>query len=432
MGLSIDGEKWRVLTKRDFFLLTFGRVGSTLGSNMFTIALMWWMLENRGAGSAGIVTALTLAGTVVLRPLGGVVVDRIDRRRSLVGADAFGAVFVGVLAVGAALGSLGFGYFVAAIAATSLTSAVVTPATRSLISEVLTEEEFTAGNSALSSLSNIASLVGPGLAGALLAVFSYELVFALNAASFGLAAIAELLMRTTSTEAVTEENDTSFLSDLREGFEYVVGDSRIRRITVAATAVNFFGTPMLLIGPALIERNGYSAFYAGLTETLFAVGAILAGIALMIVAETDSVDVWETELFGGLALVGGVFAVGAAVVFVAPGVILPVVLAVVLLVSIGAGVADIKSDSIVQASAPEAQMGRVFGLMKTAGNVAMPVSIAATGFVLEIAGAVEIFLVLSAGVVFTVVAVGYKQVYALVTRNAITSDGEIVSREAAD
>jgi DHA3 family macrolide efflux protein-like MFS transporter len=432
MGASIDKEKWQVLLKRDFFLLTFGRVGSALGSKVFAIGLMWWMLENRGAGSAGVVTALTLIGAIVLRPLGGVFVDRVDRRWSLVSADTFGAVFVAVLAVGAMVGSLGFGHFVLAIVATSLSSAIITPATRSLIGEVLTEEELTAGNSVMSSLTNIASLAGPALAGALLAVFSYELVFALNAASFGVAAVAELFMRTTSSEAVTDDDDSSVVGDLREGFEYIAGDRRIRRIMVAAVSINFFATPLLLIGPALIERNGYSAFYAGLTETLFAVGAIIAGITLVVLAESGSVDVWETELFGGLAFVGVIFFAGAGAVFFFPELILPIVLATVFLISVGSGIADIKADSIVQASAPDEQMGRVFGTMKTAGNVAMPLSIAVTGFVVELVGAVDIFLILAAGVVLTVVVVGHRQVYALLTRNAISPDGEVISRETAD
>lgn len=432
MQLSIDRDKWRVLLKRDFFLLTFGRVGSTLGSKVFTIALMWWMLEKNGAASAGLVTALTLVGAIVLRPLGGVFVDRIDRRRSLVVADAFGAVFVGILAVAAVFGSLGYAHFVVAIVATSLTGAIIAPATRSLISEVLDDDELTAGNSVINSLGNVASLAGPGVAGALLAVLSYEVVFVLNAASFGLAAVAELFIGTTSSESVTEDNDDGVLTDLREGFEYISGDRRIRRMVVAAAAVNFFTTPLLLIGPALIEQNGYSAFYAGVTQSLFAGGAVVAGVVLVVVAESDSVDVWETELFGGLAFVGGVFLFGAVAVSLRPALLLPAVLGVVLLVSVGSGIADIKSTSIVQASAPDEQMGRTFSVLKTIGNVAMPVSIALSGFIVESGQAESIFLVLAAGVSLTILAVGHKQLYAFVTRKAVSSSGEIISREAAE
>jgi DHA3 family macrolide efflux protein-like MFS transporter len=429
---SIDREKWEVLRQRDFFLLTFGRVGSALGSKVFGISIMWWMLETRGPGSAGIVTALTLTGAIILRPLGGVLVDRIDRRRSLVSADSFGALFVGILAVAAALGTLQFWHFVVAIVGTSLTSAIVSPATRSLIPKILDEEDLTAGNSALSSLTNVSSLAGPAVAGALLAVFSYELVFLLNAASYGFAAIAEFLIRTTSSESVTESDDDRFLTDLREGFEYVWESKRIRRIAITAVAINAFATPLLLVGPTLIERNGYSAFYAGLTETLFAVGTLVAGLALLTIEDSDSPDVWETEVFGGLAFAGFIAFIAAIAVVAAPEALLPILLGTVFLISLGGGVADIKNDAVVQATADEEKMGRVFGTMRTFGNAAMPLSLTATGFLLEAVDAAEIFFVLAAGISLTVVVFGRRQVYALLTGSAITADGSIVERESAE
>ena len=423
--ISLDDEKWAVLKRRNFALLAAGRAGSGLGSSIFGIATMWWLLENLGPSSAGIISGLTVVGIVILRPVGGVFVDRVDRRRSLVAADTFGAVFVGILAAATVLGTLRFEYFVLAVAGTSLSGAIISPATRSLIPEILDEDEYTAANSVMSTISNVSSLGGPAFAGVLLALFSYELVFALNAASYVIAAVAEFFITTTSDERVTDDDDDPFVTELREGLDSVLENGRIRRIAFSATLLNFFASPVLLVGPALIERNGYSAFYAGLTESLFAIGTIVAGLALMVLPERDSPAVWETEAFGAMALTGAIFGAAGLGVLLFPDALLPILLGTVLLSSFTSGIDDIKGDSIIQASAPEDKIGRVFSIMRTFGNVAMPLSMAATGFALEHFDAVGIFAVLASGTLATVVYFGHKPVFALLTGQVVDDDGNV-------
>jgi MFS family permease len=431
MNLPID-EKWQVLTKRDFFLLTVGRVSSGIGSSVFGISIMWWMLDNFGAGSAGVISALSVAGMIILRPLGGVFVDRIDRRRGLIAADGFGAVFVGILAGAALIGTLEFWHFILSIIGTSFSSAIISPATRSLIPEILNEDELTAGNSVLSSLTNVASLTGPALAGTMLALFSYELVFTLNAASYGIAMAVELFITTTSVESVTSDDNDGFLTELKEGIKYLFDRPRVKRIAIASTLINFFASPILLVAPALIEQNGYSAFYAGLTETLFAVGTIIAGFALVVIPERDTPAAWETEMFGAMSITGLVFAGAAVAIAFFPDVILYIVLVTVFLIGISGGIEGIKSDSIVQASVDDDKLGRIFGLMRTFGNIAMPLSMAVTGFVIEYFSGEILFTILSSGVVLTVFAVGSKPVYALLTGNVIDTDGSVIDASRAD
>lgn len=427
----IDSSKWRVLLVRNFALLVAGRTGSGIGSSIFGIAALWWVLEHYGAAAAGMMSGATLVGTIVFRPLAGVVVDRVDRRRSLVLADICGAVVLSILVVSTLAGTLGIAHFVVAVVGTSITGAIVTPATRSLVPEILSDDQLTPGNSVLSSLSNVSSLAGPAAAGALLAVFSYETVFAINAVSYGVAAVAELLMSTTSDAAVTDDQD-EFLTELREAFAYFGEQQRLKRMALAAASINFFGSPILLLGPALIEQYGYSAFYAGVTHTLFAVGALVAAGLLVFLDTSDSADVWEVEVFGGLSFVAVVFGVGGTAVLLSPETTLVVVLGTVLFVSIAASASDIRLDSIVQASVPEERQGRAFGLLKTIGNVTLPVSMSAAGFAIELVGARWVFVLMSLGVIASVALVGSTQVYALLTGNAVTADGRVISRDAAE
>lgn len=428
MNIPVDDD-WEILKERNFALLATGRAGSGLGSSMFGIATTWWLLDNLGPSSAGLISGLTIVGIVLLRPIGGVFVDRVDRRKSLIAADVFGVVFIGVLAGAAAIGNLQFWHFVLAVAGTALSSAIISPATRSLIPEILDDDELTAANSVMSTLSNVSSLTGPALAGMLLAFFSYELVFALNAASFGIAVLAEIFITTTSSESVTESDDESFFVELREGIEYVVEHRRIRRIAFSAAFLNFFASPVLLVGPALIERNGYSAFYAGLTETLFAIGTMIAGVALVFLPERDSPAVWETQAFGAMGLTGVTFAAGAVAAALFPEFLLPIILGTVFISSFTSGIDDIKADSIIQASASDDKLGRVFGIMRTFGNIAMPLSLAATGFALEYFDAVGIFAVLATGTVLTTVVFGYKPVFALLTGRVVDSNGTVTKLE---
>lgn len=430
MGLSsrVDTEKWRVIKNRDFLFLIVGRTGSGFGGRLMTIPVLWWALDEFGAGIAGLVMVGELVATVLTKPAGGVIVDRIDKRRAMVFADLFGGVATAVIAGLVFLSQLNVWLVVALFVTTSLASAIVSPATRGLIQTVLDEEEFTAGNSVYSTLMNVVALAAPAVSGVLVAFFPYWVVFAINAASFLLAAGVEVFIQSeTETIDRDEDDDQSFVADARAGIDYLTSNPRLRRMIVAGLSINFFFNPLLFIGPALVKANGYGATFAGVVESIIAGGSLLGGAALLVLPEGETANAWETELFVTYAGVGAVFLLGSVFVGLTTALFLPVLYFVLFFSSVGGAVADVKNDAIVQSDADQEKIGRVFSMMRTVNNVATAAALAAAGIAVELFSASAVFFVLAAGVILTVVVLGRRHVYAYATGSVVTEDGRIVA-----
>ena len=155
---------------RDFRLLWSGMCVSLLGDGVFLVAIAWQAYELSNAP-----TALSLVGiamtvpTIVFLLIGGVVSDRIDRRKVMLAADLGRGLLVGVLAVLSLTGALELWHMVALVAGYGAAAAFFGPAFDAITPEVLPEEELAQAN-ALDQLVRPAMLrlAGPAVGGLLI------------------------------------------------------------------------------------------------------------------------------------------------------------------------------------------------------------------------------------------------------------------------
>jgi DHA3 family tetracycline resistance protein-like MFS transporter len=159
----------RVLRRRDFRLLFSGQVVSAIGDQIFPVAVTVQVLDNGGSlTDLGIVLAARFASLVLFALLGGVWADRLPRVRVLIGADL--TRLVAVLGLAAVVsGRTGIGVLAPLVFLVGAGEAFFRPAYGALLPEVLPPEELAAGNALSGSTFHFASIVGPGLAGVLVA-----------------------------------------------------------------------------------------------------------------------------------------------------------------------------------------------------------------------------------------------------------------------
>ena len=232
------------LRHRDFRVLWAGMAVSLLGDGIFLIAVAWesYSLWNTPAAMSVVGIGMTVP-TVVFLLVGGVLSDRHDRRRLMIGADVLRALAVGCIAVLVFAEALRLWELVALVALYGAGTAFFTPAFEAIVPELLPTQDLPAANSLDQFVRPIAlRLAGPLLGGALVAAGA-GVAFAVDAASFGVSAVAVLVMR--SAHPLGTEVRASHLGAVREGLDFIR-----RRVWLWGTLVAAAAAYLVFLGPS--------------------------------------------------------------------------------------------------------------------------------------------------------------------------------------
>ena len=267
---------------RDFRLLWGGMCVSLLGDGVFLVAIAWQAYELSNAP-----TALSLVGIAMTVPtiafllIGGVVSDRIDRRKVMLAADLGRGLLVGVLAVLSLTGALELWHMVALVAGYGAAAAFFGPAFDAITPEVLPAEELAQAN-ALDQLVRPAALrlAGPAVGGLLIEAVGVGAAFALDAASFAVSAAAVLAMKRRPRAPSAER--VSVAGDIRVGFAYIRGHVWLwATFASAAIAYLLFMGPVEVLLPFLVKNDlDGSAADLGLIFAAGGIGSVLCAVVL--------------------------------------------------------------------------------------------------------------------------------------------------------
>jgi MFS family permease len=277
-GLDRPGGFSRVrmltpLRHRDFRLLWSGMCVSLMGDGIFLVAMAWqvYALSNAPTALALVGIAMTVP-TIMFLLLGGVVSDRLDRRRVMLAADVTRGIAVGLIAVLSLTGALELWHVVALVAVYGAGAAFFGPAFDAIVPDVLPASELAQANSLDQFVRPVAlRLAGPALGGLLIDAVGIGAAFAFDAASFAFSAVALLAMATRAPRRAAEP--ASVGADIRSGFAYVRRHVWLwATFASAAVAYLLFMGPAEVLLPYLVKNEmGGSASDLGL---VFAAGGI--------------------------------------------------------------------------------------------------------------------------------------------------------------
>jgi MFS family permease len=260
------------LRHRDFRVLWAGMAVSLLGDGIFLIAVAWetYTLWNAPAALSVVGIGMTVP-TVLFLLVGGVLSDRHDRRRLMVGADVLRAAVVAILAALVFAEALRLWELVALVALYGVGTAFFTPAFEAIVPDLLPAQDLAAANSLDQFVRPIAlRLAGPLLGGWLVAAGA-GLAFTVDAISFCVSAVAVLAMR--STRRAPAEGPVSHLGAIREGLGFIR-----RRVWLWGTLVAAAATYLVFLGPSevllpFLVKNELHAS-AGTLGLVFAAGGV--------------------------------------------------------------------------------------------------------------------------------------------------------------
>jgi MFS family permease len=268
------------LRHRDFRLLWAGMTISLLGDGIFLVAVAWeaYVLWNAPAALSIVGIGMTVPTIAFLLP-GGVVTDRLDRRRVMLAADAVRAAAVAGLAALALAGVLRFWELVALVAVYGIGTAFFTPAFDAVVPDLLPARDLPAANSLDQFVRPVAlRLAGPALGGWLVGVATGT-AFVVDAVSFAASGAAVLAMRPPRARAEAPE---PAWAALKAGLRFVR-----RRVWLwgtllsAALAYLAFLGPTEVLLPYVVKNDLHaSARSLGLVFAAGGVGAVGAALAM--------------------------------------------------------------------------------------------------------------------------------------------------------
>jgi MFS family permease len=245
---------WRALRHRNFRLFFGGQSISVIGTWMTRVATSW--LVYRLTGSALLLGTVGFAGqipTFLLAPFAGVIVDRIDRRKVLVWTQALAMLQSLALAWLTLSNRITIAEVLALSAFQGVINAFDMPARQSFMVQMIEDRGDLSNAIAInSSMVNMARLVGPSLAGLLIALKNEGWCFLVDGISYIAVIISLLMMRVPRGEGVRAR--TSMVSQLKEGWTYVAGFVPIRSILLLFALLSLMGWPFMVLMPIFAAK----------------------------------------------------------------------------------------------------------------------------------------------------------------------------------
>ncbi len=264
---------WRALRHRNFRLYFGGQGISVIGTWMTRVATSW--LVYRLTKSPVLLGTVSFAGqipTFLLAPFAGVAVDRIDRRTLLVWTQTLAMLQSFALAVLTLSHRINIAEVLALSALQGLINAFDMPGRQSFMIKMVEDKADLSNAIAInSSMVNVARLIGPSLAGVVIAVSNEGWCFTVDGISY-IAVIASLLMMRVPRDT-RELARASTISQLREGWAYVTHFAPIRDILMLFALVSLMGWPFMVLMPIFAVQ----VLHGGPNTLGFLMGAVGVG-----------------------------------------------------------------------------------------------------------------------------------------------------------
>lgn len=339
-----------VLRNKDFDLYWTGVVLSQVGSRGTIAANLYQVYTLSGSlATTGLVGAAQAVALVVLSPLGGVYADRLDRRRLLQWSQGLALVVSGLLAALSLAGHITTWQVLASVVLTTAAATFDQPARQALIPALVPEQQLAQAFALINPSRELAVLLGPALAGVLIAVDGPGLMYLVDALTYAVLVVDLGLIRVAHLPGAPRHE--SIRRQIGEGFSFV----RHRRIVWMMMSLDLSATlfsSYRVVLPALaVNRLHIGAAGYGLLSSTPSLGALLATYIVFRV-------VGRSHRLGRVLLLATV-AYGLSAILLARAGVVPLAVVALLLLGASDAMATTIRQAAVQLETPHELRGRV-------------------------------------------------------------------------
>lgn len=279
-----DSDRLEPKSMTKFSVIFAGQAFSLFGSRLVQFALVWWLTSTSGlASTLALASIMALIPQVLLGPFAGTLVDRWNRRRVMIVADALIALVVVALGLLYTLGAVQIWHVFAAMFLRSLLGAFHWPAMQTTTTMMVPEKHLSRIAGLNQSLRGLANIVAPPLGAILLEFLPIQTILYIDVCTAALA-VATLLLVSLPQPVIPKGQQRgwrSVLSDMREGMRYVWEWKGLRLIMMISMIINFLVNPGFALLPILVTKHfGGGALELAWMQSAMGIGMILGGLTL--------------------------------------------------------------------------------------------------------------------------------------------------------
>ncbi len=399
MEPSKTNQTW----KRSFYPFWGSQMLSLLGSSLVQFSLVWWLTKETGSATVlAMASMLALIPEIVIQPFAGAIIDRIDRKRAIILADALIAFFTLLLGILFIMGEVQIWHIYAIMAIRGVGSAFHYPAEQASVSLLVPKEQLAriAGlNQAARGVINIIAAPLGALVMDLIGVEGSVMIDVVTA----ILAVTIVSFVAIPRQQVLEKKEGSklgvILHDMKEGFQYLLSWKGMMVMTAIALLFKIALSPAFSLIPLLVQEHfhGDAAQYS-MVEVAFGVGIIVGGGAL---------GAWGgfkkkvyTMMMGAIGVGCGILALGLI-----PEGGLYASLAPCFLIGFMVPMVDGPLMAIMQEHIDNEYQGRVFTIFGSLISLSTPVGLAIAGPVSDALG-IQFWFIAAGVLIFLSMAIG--------------------------
>ncbi len=369
---------------RDFLTVLVGQGISSFGDSITNTALPILVLILTGSGFAmGVVGVLTTRPDLIVGLPAGAFADRWSRRKMMLWADVGRAILTAAVPISVAIGGPTMAVILLVTFPLNVLRVLWLAAYTAAVPGLVGRDQVPRANAIFEAVFNVGWIVGPALAGLLAATIGPGATIAIDAVTFGVSALAMLLVRRPLRPEARAE-PTHILEDVREGIRFVAHQPTLRAVLAlwTSTSVIAAGFTSVLIYYITIDR-GFGEAVVGLVLSAFALGS-LGGSILAARLAPKAV---------GRVMLGGATAFGAAILL-AVGTPVPVMAAAAFLAGVVNANVLVAYISLRTMLSPDALLGRVGATARTLSVGLTPIGSITAGLALDAVGGTTTMVVI--------------------------------------
>lgn len=373
----------RPTSLRPFYTLWLGQVFSLIGSQLVQFSLIWWLTQQTGSATVLAVASIVgLVPQVVLGPFVGPLVDRWNRRWTMIIADAVVALSTLGLAVLFWTGAVEIWQVYVILFIRALGGTFHGPAMMASTSLMVPQEHLTRIQGLNQMLNGGLNIISAPLGALLLSLLPIQGVLLIDLFTAAIAITAVALVHVPQPER-TEQHGSSvaaYWSDLRDGFRYILGWRGLLYLGAIAMLLNMVLGPTMSFMPLLVtEHFQGTAWHLSAVQAALGVGVLVGGLLL---------GVWGGFKRRIATSMMGVIGIGLSILLVgfAPAGLFAMAVAGMFLAGAMMSLANGPIMAIFQALVAPAMQGRVFTLIGSASALMMPLGLALSGPLADVIG----------------------------------------------
>ena len=343
----------RALKHRNFQLFFGGQLISVTGTWMQTVALSWLVYRLTGStlllGTVGFASQIPI---LLVAPLGGTMADRHDRQRIVIGTQVASMVLAFLLAALTLTGKVQVWHILVLATLLGVANAFDIPARQAFLGDMVGKEDLMNAIALNSTMFNGARIVGPAVAGVLVATIGEGWCFFANALSYVAVIVGLMTMRV--RRPVQKPPSGSPLTHILEGFRFVAHTRPIRAILLLLGLVSLVAMPYTVLMPVFADRILHGgARGLGILMSATGVGALLAALTLASRTGVRGLGRWVAYSCGGFGAALVLFASSRSF-WLSAALLVPAGFCMMLQMA--------SSNTLVQTMAPDHLRGRVMSV----------------------------------------------------------------------